>query len=120
MSPSLIHEIVKHIEFWSGIGAAVAGVFKVIAKYIVKPMSEFLAGVRERNQIVQTLATNHIPHMEQALTSHTEALAAMKIDMAATRVELGDVKTSVQGLNEAFINHLENAAKASTGAKHGV
>lgn len=67
---------------------------------------------------INKLATNHIPHIQQALDEHGTTMQEIKSDVrdVGTRVDgqaerLEDTKKAVHVLGESFLKHLENASK---------
>lgn len=76
------------------------------------------------NDTVTLLATNHLPHIQNSLDSHSKALGVLSSDVrnVATKVDgmesrLEDTKTGVKVLGESFLRHLENASQETTPRK---
>jgi len=74
--------------------------------------------VRETNENVGLLLSNHLPHIEKAIKAHDETLVSLQSDVRtidtkldAQSQRLDDTKAAIHVLGESFLRHLENSAK---------
>jgi hypothetical protein len=98
-------DLFKVIGVGVSVTALLAGGLKWLA-VIFKRVSEI-------NTSVVLLKTNHLPHIQASLDSHTTALGTLASDvrdidtkMSGYSRRLDDTKDSVDALNGAFIQHL--------------
>ena len=83
--------------------------------------------VREINDTVSLLATNHLPHIQKSLNDQDVVLSTLKTDVtkASQKIEefgdgLHETKETVAMLNSALIAHLENVLESAPRKKNAV
>lgn len=104
-------DLAKVIGVWVGSISLLAGGLKWLTA-IFKRVSEI-------NSSVTLLTTNHLPHIQASLDSHTTALGTLASDFRDmdTKItgysqRLDDTKDSVDALNVAFIQHLSKVQES--------
>lgn len=113
-------ELIKLI-FWGKVAGGATAIGSIVWGFI-----KWLGQISETNRNVTLLASNHIPHLQDALDAHGAALHGIKSDVRdlGTTIEgvsqrLDDTRAGVHTLGEAFLNHLENASKEPEKKKKG-
>jgi len=83
---------------------------------LLKWMTAMFRKLSDTNKTITLLTTNHLPHIQAALETHTETLSAMRSDirdidtkMTVYGQRLDGTNTAVEAINEAFVRHLEHA-----------
>ena len=99
------------VDLFKVIGVGVSGVALLAGG--LKWLTMIFKRLSEINSSVTLLKTNHLPHIQASLDSHTATLNTLKSDFRDmdTKItgysqRLDDTKDSVDALNGAFIQHL--------------
>jgi hypothetical protein len=104
------HDVIKAIGLYVSIAGFVAGGLKWVFAVFKKLTSI--------NATIESLTTNHFPHLSATLDAHTEALQGIKLDVGilGTRMEnhetrLNDTREGLKAVHTTLIKYLEDSAK---------
>jgi hypothetical protein len=113
MHSALVTEFYYYSKVVGAVGTAAGTLYGIIA-WLRAGYKE----VKNTNDNVALLMTNHFPHLQSTLTAHGDALGVLSSDVrnVSTKVDgiesrLEDTKTGVKVLGESFLRHLENASR---------
>lgn len=111
----ILHPPIVKIYFYAKTIASI-GSAGVVVYGLIRWFSNVFKKVSYTNDSVQLLMTNHLPHIQQSLNAQDETLKNITSDVRDmdTKVtgfgtRLDDTKVSVDNLNVALINHIENS-----------
>lgn len=96
----------------------IAGAVVALGGLFYHPTKKILAGVKKISNMtdsVDVILTNHLPHIQTALTESTQQMGELKSDVrnldttvSAMSERVSDTNKAVQVLSTSFIQHLEN------------
>ena len=105
--------LAEHVIFWGKICGAVGA----IGSFGYGAIRSLVANMQTK-KMVETLTTNHIPHVQASIDAHTTALQGIKGDVRELDVKfdglstrLDDTRGAVHTLGESFLRHVENASQ---------
>jgi hypothetical protein len=110
-------DVFQRLFFWGKVAGAL-GAFGGILWPVIRFLRKWFKKVCETHDTISLLATNHIPHIQESLKEHGEALSGIRSDVRqlGTVVEgvntrLEDTKTGLHSLGIEFVRHLAHTSE---------